>query len=73
MTRFACFWVEGGEIKAPVDVMRFDETLYNILGAKLVGLTRERELMLDNSTYAMRSTGGYNLPGAIVDDFTLTL
>ena len=73
MTRFACFWVESGEIKAPVNVMRFDETLYNLLGEKLVGLTRERELMLNNSTYGSRSTGGAYLPGAIVDDFTLTL
>ena len=26
MTRFATFWVEGGKIVAPVDVLRFDDT-----------------------------------------------
>ena len=35
MTRFATFWVENGEIKAPLNVMRFDDTLYRILGTEL--------------------------------------
>ena len=29
MTRYACFWVENGEIIAPIDNMRFDDTIYN--------------------------------------------
>lgn len=29
MTRFATFWVERGEIVAPINVMRFDDTLYD--------------------------------------------
>ena len=39
MTRFATFWVEDGEIKAPLNVMRFDETAYRMLGDNLVDLT----------------------------------
>jgi predicted Zn-dependent protease len=73
MTRFATFWVEGGRIQAPLNVMRFDETIYRILGEKLAGLTREREMILDPSTYGGRSTQSGRMPGALVDEFTLTL
>lgn len=73
MTRFACFWVEKGQIAAPVNVMRFDETIYRALGEGLVGLTKEREMILASSTYFRRSTGSQRLPGALVDGFTFTL
>ncbi len=39
MTRFATFWVEGGRIVAPVNVMRWDDTLYRMLGENLEALT----------------------------------
>src|SRR5207245_7995562 len=58
MTRFATFWVENGVIQAPLNVMRFDETLYRMLGEHLLGLTSERDLVLSTSTYYQRSTGG---------------
>ena len=73
MTRFATFWVEGGEIVAPVNVMRFDDTAYNMLGTNLVGLTDTTETILDPSTYHQRSTGSYELPGALIEDLTFTL
>jgi predicted Zn-dependent protease len=73
MTRFATFWVEDGELIAPLNVMRFDDTAYRILGENLVDLTRERDLILDASTYERRSTGSLRLPGALVQDFRLTL
>jgi len=73
MTRFATFWVEKGVIQAPVNVMRFDETLYRMLGENLIGLTAERDLLLDSSTYHARSTASGHLPGALVGDFTFTL
>jgi predicted Zn-dependent protease len=73
MTRFATFWVEKGEIVAPLNVMRFDETLYRILGEQLIGLTQERDFIMDNDTYYQRSTNSARLPGALVEDFTFTL
>jgi predicted Zn-dependent protease len=73
MTRFATFWVENGVIQAPLAVMRFDETIYRLLGENLVGLTTERELILDPGTYFRRSTDSARLPGVLIDDFTLTL
>jgi predicted Zn-dependent protease len=73
MTRFATFWVERGVIQAPLEVMRFDETIYRLLGERLVGLTAERELILDPGSYGQRSTDSARLPGVLVDDLTLTL
>ena len=73
MTRFATFWVERGRLVAPVPAMRFDETLYRMLGDCLVDLTREPELLIDPSTYGARSTRSARLPGALVDDFSFTL
>ena len=73
MTRYACLWVEQGRAVAPVNVMRFDESLYHLLGDRLEGLTREREHLLDTDSYGWRSDAGMRLPGALVNDFTLTL
>ncbi|MGD9762499.1 MAG: metallopeptidase TldD-related protein [Candidatus Binatia bacterium] len=73
MTRFATFWVEHGRIVAPLEVMRFDDTVYRMLGENLIGLTAEREFMLDAGSYSQRSTDSARLPGALVEDLTLTL
>ena len=73
MTRFACFWVQDGVITAPINVMRFDDSIYRMLGTQLLALTADREFLFDTSTYMQRSTRSAQLPGALVDDFTLTL
>jgi predicted Zn-dependent protease len=73
MTRFACFWVERGEIQAPVNVMRFDDSIYNLFGSRLLGLTRERDLILNPGTYGGRSNHSIELPGVLVSGLRLTL
>ncbi len=73
MTRFATFWVENGTIEAPLEVMRFDETVFRMLGENLRALTRERELILDAGSYGRRSSGSARLPGALIEDFVFTL
>ncbi|WP_095109033.1 TldD/PmbA family protein [Pseudomonas sp. Irchel 3E20] len=73
MTRFATFWVENGQIQAPVSTMRFDDSAYSLLGSHLLALTRERELLLSASTYSQRHTDSALLPGALVSRLTLTL
>ncbi|MFJ4154464.1 TldD/PmbA family protein [Pseudomonas sp. NPDC089752] len=73
LTRFATFWVENGEIQGPVSTMRFDDSLYSLLGSQLEDLTQEREMILSTSTYGQRSTGSSHLPGALVKALTLTL
>ena len=73
MTRYACLWVEDGRPVAPVNVMRFDESLFHILGDRLEAITREREHILDNATYERRCHTSARLPGVLVDGFTFTL
>ena len=73
MTRFASFWVEGGEIRAPLDVMRFDDSAFRLLGSELEALTKERDLILQGGTYGARNTASMRLPGALVRDFALVL
>ena len=73
MTRFASFWVENGTIVAPINVMRFDESLYRMLGSNLLGLTQEREIIIDAQSYGARSIVSQHLPGALIGNFTLTL
>jgi predicted Zn-dependent protease len=73
MTRFATFWVEDGQIKAPVNTMRFDDSIFSLLGTALEQLTTERELLLSTSTYSQRQTASSLLPGALLSGLTLTL
>ena len=73
MTRFATFWVESGRIAAPLNVMRFDETVYRILGSNLVALTGRRDFLPSSQTYGRRHSDSARLPGAMIDDFRFTL
>lgn len=73
MTRFATFWVEHGRIVAPVDVLRFDDTIFRMLGTNLEALTRDTELRLDSSTYMQRSLSSMRLPGALLTSMRFTL
>lgn len=66
-TRFGCFVVEDGEIRAPLAPVRIDESLYRLLGEHLAGLGAEAELCLDPHTYGHRSLASMRLPGALVD------
>ena len=73
MTRYVCFWVEQGEIIAPIKDLRFDDSLYEFLGTKLENLTDTQEFILCVDTYGARSLGGSLMPGLLVNDFTFTL
>lgn len=73
MTRYACFWVENGEIVAPIENLRFDESLYRCFGENLIALTAQQEFIPEVGTYDRRELGGFWVPGALVDQFTYTL
>ena len=73
LTRFGCFLVENGKLTAPINTMRFDDSVYSMLGDNLIGLTSSRELLIDSGTYEERSTSSTRLPGAIVNNFKMTL
>ncbi len=73
MTRYACFWVENGEIIAPIENLRFDESLYRFWGENLIDLTTFQEFIPEVGTYESRQLGGGLVPGMLVEDFTYTL
>ncbi|CAG1012079.1 hypothetical protein BURC_00100 [Burkholderiaceae bacterium] len=73
MTRFACFWVEGGKLVAPLAVMRFDDSFLRMFGEGLIALTDHAELIPDSGTYKERQLGSTTTPGALVEGWRLTL
>lgn len=73
MTRYACFWVENGEIVAPIQDLRLDESLYAFWGENLEALTDFQEFIPNTDTYEGRQLGGALTPGMLVRDFTFTL
>jgi predicted Zn-dependent protease len=73
MTRFATFWVEGGRIEAPARVMRWDDTLYRMLGDNLEALTDRAQWILDSRTYGQRSVHTSRVPGALLSRMAFTL
>ena len=73
MTRHACFWVEDGEVVAPIRDLRFDDSLYGILGDRLEALTRTPIIIPETSSYEARAFGGSRVPGMLVDGLRFTL
>ena len=73
MTRYACFWVENGEIVGPINDLRWDESLYDALGTKLLALTDWADIDPACDTYYTRALGGSRVPGALVEGWTFTL
>jgi len=73
MTRFGCFWVENGQIVAPVKDLRFDESLYHFWGPGLEGFTDKAETHPQTGTYYQRDLGIIKAPGMLVNDFTFVL
>jgi hypothetical protein len=53
--------------------MRFDDSLYSLLGAQLEALTRESDWILSSSTYGGRSLASTRVPGALLAGMTYTL
>ena len=73
LTRYACFWVEGGEIVAPIETMRFDDSFYRFFGDKLLHVEDKLTVLPEVGTYGQRSLGATKCPGILVDSFELTL
>ena len=73
MTRYACFWVERGELVAPINVMRFDDDALRLFGSGLIGLGDTPEFIPNSDTYGARGLGSVTTPAALVEGFVLTL
>jgi predicted Zn-dependent protease len=73
MTRYACLWVENGEVVAPIEDMRFDVSFFDILADGLLAVTDFQEVDPAVDTYFRRALGGKKLPGMLMKDFNFTL
>ena len=73
MTRYACFWVEKGEIIGPIQNLRFDDTLYNLFGTELIDLSANQSTFVNTMTYQKRSLGGMRVPGIFLNKMNFTL
>ena len=73
MTRYACFWVERGQLVSPVNVMRFDDDVFRMFGPGLVGLTDRAEFTPNGDTYGARQLGSVTTPAALIEGFSLAL
>ena len=73
MTPYACFWVENGEVVAPIENMRFDDSIYNFFGGNLESVTDKSHLHPTVQTYEGRELGGVSCPGILLKSFELTL
>ena len=73
MTRYACFWVENGKVVAPIENMRFDDSIYNFFGNNLEAVTDKSQLIPTVQTYEGREFGGVSCPGILLKSFELTL
>lgn len=73
MTRYACFWVEDGKIVAPIENMRFDDSIYNFLGDNLEAVTDKVLINPDVATYEGRELSSVICPGILLNSFALTL
>lgn len=72
MNDHASGW-KAGEIAGPIKDLRWDESLYDALGPKLMALTTYSEIDPAVETYFHRALGGSRVPGALIDNFTFTL
>ncbi|MGQ9866999.1 MAG: TldD/PmbA family protein [Pseudanabaenaceae cyanobacterium] len=73
MTRFACFWVEDGELVAPIERLRFDDSFYRFWGEDLAAVGTDAVFVPNTATYERRSPGGLTVPGMLLHRFTFTL
>ena len=73
MTRYACFWVENGKILAPIENLRWDDSLFTLFGEKLEAVTAHRALEPEVGTYLARQLGATLIPGMLVSEMNFTL
>ncbi len=73
MSRFATIWVENGQWLAPVVPMRFDDSLFSLLGEQLQDLGAEPVRLPELSSYDWRSSSAILAPSALIRAMRFTL
>ena len=72
MTRYACFWVENGKIVAPIENLRFDDTLFNLFGSSVEAFTNNPIFLPETGTYESRQPGGASITGLLLSAMKFT-
>ena len=65
--------LENGEVVAPIENMRFDDSIYNFFGDNLESVTDKVHLHPTVQTYEGRELGGIACPGILLKSFELTI
>ncbi len=73
MTRYACLWVENGEVVGPIETMRWDDGIYRFFGSELEAVTDFRAMIAETGTYHHRQAGGMLMPGMLLKSMNFTL
>lgn len=73
MTRYACFWVKESEISCPIENLRFDESIFELLGSSVEEFTNFDEYIPETMTYGYRQMGGVRTPGMLLSKMNFTL
>ena len=73
MTRYAFFWVKKGRIKAPVENLRWDDSLFRLFGSCMEATTDTLSKFPSCHTYGMRSVGSNRCPGIMLKSMSFTL
>ncbi len=73
MTRYACFWVEDGKLVAPIENLRWDDTIFRVLGSELEAVTNKAAVFPDPSSYGKRAVGAVSAPGMMLKSMSFTL
>ena len=73
MTRYACFWVEEGKLVAPIENLRFDDTIFRLLGSEVIDFSAKRTYLPDTGSYYHRAIGGAWMPGMLAANMRFTL
>ncbi|NDD92626.1 TldD/PmbA family protein, partial [bacterium] len=73
MTRYACLWVDQGQVVGPIETMRWDDGIYQMFGSELMAVTDFRSVIAETSTYHYRNLGGMLVPGMLLNSMQFTL
>ena len=73
MTRYACLWVENGQVVGPIETMRWDDGIYRMFGSELEAVTDFRSVIAETNTYHQRHVGGMLMPGMLLRSMNFTL
>ena len=73
MTRFASIWVDKGQWVAPIVPMRFDDSLFSLLGSQLLDLGCEPHRLPQLDSYDWRSASASLVPSALIQAMRFTL